>query len=118
MRIPPSLGLMSLAALAGAVCVVCDGQAAESKAKGTTASQTAAAKSPAGPATLRSLTVALATQDREQAGRLTWRLLAAMARAKGFLMVSATPLTRSSYHADADFAELRAARRATHPAVP
>jgi lipoic acid synthetase len=35
---------------------------------------------------------------------------AAMARAKGFLMVSATPLTRSSYHADADFAQLRAAR--------
>jgi lipoic acid synthetase len=35
---------------------------------------------------------------------------AGMARAKGFLMVSATPLTRSSYHADADFAALRAAR--------
>ena len=33
-----------------------------------------------------------------------------MARAKGFLMVSATPLTRSSYHADADFARLREAR--------
>ena len=38
---------------------------------------------------------------------------AATARAKGFLMVSATPLTRSSYHADADFAALRAARAAT-----
>jgi lipoic acid synthetase len=37
---------------------------------------------------------------------------ATMARAKGFLMVSATPLTRSSYHADADFAALRAARQA------
>jgi lipoic acid synthetase len=36
--------------------------------------------------------------------------LAALARAKGFLMVSATPLTRSSYHADSDFAQLRAAR--------
>jgi len=36
--------------------------------------------------------------------------LAALARAKGFLLVSATPLTRSSYHADADFAALRAAR--------
>ncbi len=36
--------------------------------------------------------------------------LAAMARAKGFLLVSATPLTRSSYHADSDFAALRAAR--------
>lgn len=33
-----------------------------------------------------------------------------LARAKGFLMVSASPLTRSSYHADKDFAELRAAR--------
>lgn len=33
-----------------------------------------------------------------------------MARAKGFLMVSATPLTRSSYHAGEDFARLRAAR--------
>ncbi len=37
---------------------------------------------------------------------------AAIARAKGFLLVSATPLTRSSYHADADFAALRAARDA------
>ena len=35
---------------------------------------------------------------------------AGFARAKGFLLVSATPLTRSSYHADADFAALRAAR--------
>ncbi|GAC1337802.1 MAG: lipoyl synthase [Acetobacteraceae bacterium] len=35
---------------------------------------------------------------------------ASVARGKGFLMVSATPLTRSSYHADADFAQLRAAR--------
>jgi lipoic acid synthetase len=33
-----------------------------------------------------------------------------MARAKGFLLVSATPLTRSSYHAGRDFAALRAAR--------
>jgi len=32
------------------------------------------------------------------------------ARNKGFLMVSATPLTRSSYHAGDDFARLRAAR--------
>ncbi|MDO5370911.1 lipoyl synthase [Paracoccus sp. (in: a-proteobacteria)] len=31
---------------------------------------------------------------------------------KGFLMVSATPLTRSSYHAGDDFARLRAAREA------
>jgi len=35
---------------------------------------------------------------------------ARLARAKGFLLVSATPLTRSSYHADEDFAALRAAR--------
>ena len=35
-----------------------------------------------------------------------------IARSKGFLMVSSTPLTRSSYHADADFASLRAARDA------
>jgi len=33
-----------------------------------------------------------------------------VARAKGFLMVSASPLTRSSYHADADFERLREAR--------
>jgi lipoic acid synthetase len=38
--------------------------------------------------------------------------LAASARAKGFLMVSASPLTRSSYHAGEDFAALREARRA------
>ena len=37
---------------------------------------------------------------------------AATARSKGFLMVSATPLTRSSYHADADFAALQQARAA------
>lgn len=35
-----------------------------------------------------------------------------IARAKGFLMVSASPLTRSSYHAGEDFAQLRAAREA------
>ncbi|MDE3114640.1 MAG: lipoyl synthase [Pseudomonadota bacterium] len=38
--------------------------------------------------------------------------LEAIARAKGFMMVSASPLTRSSYHADADFAEMKAARDA------
>ena len=37
---------------------------------------------------------------------------AAIARAKGFLLVAASPLTRSSYHAGADFARLRAAREA------
>ena len=35
------------------------------------------------------------------------------AYAKGFLMVAATPFTRSSHHADRDFARLREARRAT-----
>ena len=39
-----------------------------------------------------------------------FKALESTARAKGFLMVSATPLTRSSYHADADFAALKAAR--------
>jgi len=34
----------------------------------------------------------------------------AVAYAKGFLMVSASPLTRSSHHAGADFARLKAAR--------
>lgn len=43
---------------------------------------------------------------------------AAAARGKGFLLVSATPLTRSSYHADADFAALRDARAAQQAAAP
>jgi len=42
---------------------------------------------------------------------------ATMARGKGFLLVSATPLTRSSYHAGEDFAKLRAAREAKLAAV-
>jgi len=37
---------------------------------------------------------------------------ARMAKAKGFLVVSATPLTRSSYHAGDDFIRLQAARNA------
>jgi len=37
---------------------------------------------------------------------------AKVARGKGFLLVSSTPLTRSSYHADRDFAALRDAREA------
>jgi lipoic acid synthetase len=37
--------------------------------------------------------------------------LEGIARAKGFLMVSASPLTRSSHHAGEDFARLRAARK-------
>jgi lipoic acid synthetase len=35
-----------------------------------------------------------------------------VARTKGFLLVSSSPLTRSSYHADEDFARLRDARHA------
>ena len=37
---------------------------------------------------------------------------ARMARIKGFLLVSSSPLTRSSYHADDDFQKLRDAREA------
>ena len=36
----------------------------------------------------------------------------AIARAKGFLLVAASPLTRSSYHAGDDFAKMKAAREA------
>jgi lipoic acid synthetase len=35
-----------------------------------------------------------------------------IARTKGFLQVSSSPLTRSSYHADDDFAQLRDNRAA------
>ena len=38
--------------------------------------------------------------------------LKTIGKAKGFLLVAASPLTRSSYHAGDDFARLRAARRA------
>jgi lipoic acid synthetase len=41
-----------------------------------------------------------------------FKAYAAAARAKGFLMVSASPLTRSSYHAAEDFVRLREARAA------
>ncbi len=39
--------------------------------------------------------------------------LAAVARSRGFLMVSASPLTRSSHHADRDFREMQARRLAS-----
>jgi lipoic acid synthetase len=39
---------------------------------------------------------------------------ATVAKTKGFLLVSASPLTRSSHHAGEDFAALRAARLAKH----
>ncbi|MGB0381868.1 MAG: lipoyl synthase [Alphaproteobacteria bacterium] len=38
--------------------------------------------------------------------------LESLARGKGFLLVSASPMTRSSYHADEDFQELRSRRQA------
>jgi lipoyl synthase len=41
-----------------------------------------------------------------------FKALAAIAAAKGFAMVSASPLTRSSHHAGADFARLKALRAA------
>jgi len=37
---------------------------------------------------------------------------ATQGKSKGFLLMSSSPLTRSSYHADADFAELQQARNA------
>ena len=40
-----------------------------------------------------------------------------IAKAKGFLVVSSSPLTRSSHHADEDFARLQAARRAKDSAA-
>ena len=40
-----------------------------------------------------------------------------IARAKGFLMVSSSPLTRSSHHAGEDFARLKAAREAAQDAA-
>jgi lipoic acid synthetase len=42
-----------------------------------------------------------------------FREYAEIGRAKGFLLVAASPLTRSSYHADRDFARLRALRTAS-----
>jgi lipoic acid synthetase len=43
--------------------------------------------------------------------------LARIAYAKGFMMVAASPLTRSSHHAGEDFERLRAARRAQRDAA-
>lgn len=43
---------------------------------------------------------------------------ARIGRGKGFLLVASSPLTRSSYHADADFATLRAAREAKLAGLP
>ena len=46
-----------------------------------------------------------------------FKALEEIARAKGFLMVSASPLTRSSHHAGEDFARLQAARMARESAA-
>jgi lipoic acid synthetase len=46
-----------------------------------------------------------------------FRALEEIARAKGFLMVASSPLTRSSHHAGEDFARLQAARRAKDAAA-
>ena len=40
--------------------------------------------------------------------------LGIIAKAKGFLLVSSSPLTRSSYHADEDFAKLQQNRKNNH----
>ena len=40
--------------------------------------------------------------------------LGKIAKAKGFLLVSSSPLTRSSYHADEDFAQLQQNRLNQH----
>src|SRR5436190_1454570 len=56
------------------------------------------------------------TRRHHTAGRFVppdeFEAYATIAYAKGFLMVSSSPLTRSSHHAGEDFARLRAAREA------
>ena len=54
--------------------------------------------------------------DEVKAGAVTpdeFKAYETIAHAKGFLMVSSSPLTRSSYHAGEAFKRLRAAREAT-----
>jgi lipoic acid synthetase len=46
-----------------------------------------------------------------------FKALEEIARAKGFLMVAASPLTRSSHHAGEDFARLKAARLAAEARI-
>ena len=43
-----------------------------------------------------------------------FKVLGDIAKAKGFLLVSSSPLTRSSYHADEDFAKLQQNRLKSH----
>jgi len=45
-----------------------------------------------------------------------FEVLGKIAKSKGFLMVSASPLTRSSHHAGEDFDRLKAAREASRRA--
>ena len=69
------------------------------------------------PSVYHASTVCYASSEhmRQRDGAYTYGIKATPtmdAFGKGFLMVSATPLTRSSYHAGDDFARLRAAREA------
>ena len=43
-----------------------------------------------------------------------FKQLELIAKSKGFLLVSSSPLTRSSYHADEDFAKLQLNRKKIH----
>ena len=43
-----------------------------------------------------------------------FKRLERIAKSKGFLLVSSSPLTRSSYHADEDFAKLKQNRINSH----
>jgi lipoic acid synthetase len=52
------------------------------------------------------------TEVREFVTPQAFNAYGAIARAKGFLQVASSPLTRSSYHAGEDFAQMRAAREA------
>jgi len=52
------------------------------------------------------------TKVMEFVTQQTFDAYGAIARAKGFLQVAASPLTRSSYHAGDDFKQMRAARQA------
>ena len=49
-------------------------------------------------------------RSRSSSRRKAFDAYAAIARAKGFLLVAASPLTRSSYHAGDDFQKMQAAR--------
>ena len=61
---------------------------------------------------LASSTVQLTSDTSKPSSPDAFKAYAAIARAKGFLLVAASPLTRSSYHAGDDFEKMRAAREA------